>query len=84
MTRGELEIPMRSSTWKLQGRDTFAGEEYALDGEFDSEDAAIAAAKACLDELDRSQPIASSGGQDGIQDHVYVVRPDGTRFRVRP
>ena len=75
---------MKSGTWKLQGRDTFAHEDYDLDGEFDSEDEAIAAAKVCLDDLERTQPTASSGGQDGIQDHVYIIRPDGTRFRVRP
>ena len=70
--------------WKMQGHDTFASEDYRLDGEFDSEDEAIAAAKVCLDDLERTQPTASSGGQDGIQDHVYVIRPDGTMFRVTP
>ena len=77
---------MQSGTWKLQGRDTFAHDDYDLDGEFDSEDEAIAAAKVRLDNLERSQPTASSGGQHGIgiQDHVYVIRPDGTRFRVTP
>lgn len=41
------------------------------------------AARARLAELARSQPAASSGGQDGMQDRVDVVRPDGTSFRVR-
>jgi hypothetical protein len=74
---------MSDGKWTLQGYDTFAHESYPLDGEFDTEQAAIAAAKDHLDELERTQPSASSGGQDGIQDRVYVVRPDGTSFRVR-
>ena len=75
---------MQRGIWKLQGRDTFAHEDYGIDGEFDSEDEAIAAGKVCLDDLERDQPTASTGGQDGIQDQVYVIRPDGTIFRVMP
>jgi hypothetical protein len=74
---------MQKEKWKLQGYDTFAHEGYPLDGEFETENEAIAAAKAYLDDLERTQPSASSGGQDGIQDQVYVIRPDGTSFRVR-
>jgi hypothetical protein len=74
---------MQSGKWKLQGYDTFAREDYPLDGEFDTEADAIAAAQSRLADLERAQPSASSGGQDGIQDRVYVIRPDGTLFRVR-
>ena len=63
--------------------DTFAGEAYPLEGEFSTEQDAIAAARARLEELERTQPSESSGGQDGIQDRVYVVRPDGSSFCVR-
>jgi hypothetical protein len=74
---------MQSGSWKLQGRDPFAHEDYNLEGEFGSEADAMVAAKAQLENLEREQPTASSGGQDGIQDQVYVIRPDGTSFRVR-
>jgi hypothetical protein len=73
---------MKNRKWKLQGYDTFACEYYPLDGVFDTEADAIAAAQLYLAELEQRQPSASSGGQDGIQDRVYVIRPDGTSFRV--
>jgi hypothetical protein len=70
--------------WKLQGYDTFSREDYALAGEYETEDTAIAAAHERLKHLEATQPSRTSGGQDGIQDWVYVMRPDGTRFRVWP
>jgi hypothetical protein len=69
--------------WKLQGRDTFACEDYGIEGEFDSEAEAVAAAILCLEEIEKEQPTAATGGQDGIQDQVSVLRPDGTQFRVK-
>jgi len=44
----------------------------------------IAGGKEKLKELEETQPSSQSGGQDplGIQDKVFVVRPDGTDFRV--
>jgi hypothetical protein len=75
---------MQNGKWKLEGYDTFSEEEYPLPGEHDTEDAAIAAAQERLADLERTQPSESSGGQDGIQDRVYVIRPDGERFRVLP
>jgi hypothetical protein len=73
-----------SFRWRLIGYDTFSGQEYPLPGEYDSEVEAVAAAGKRLEELEGLQPSASSGGQNGIQDRVYVVRPDGTIFRVLP
>jgi hypothetical protein len=70
--------------WRLQGYDTFAREYYALAGEYANEAEAIAAAHRRLAEVEREQPSATSGGQNGIQDRVYVVRPDGSMFRVLP
>ena len=69
--------------WRLEGYDTFSTEWYDLEGYYPTEGSAIEAAKARLEELETTQPSASSGGQDGIQDQVFVIRPDGTRFRVR-
>lgn len=72
--------------WSLLGYDTFEGGEdayYSL-GEFGSEQAARDAGKARLEELERTQPSASSGGQAplGIQDRVYLQHPDGRKERL--
>ena len=75
---------MPGRSWKLQGYDTFSDEDYPLPGEYETEEQAIAAAEERLDHLETTQPSRTSGGQDGIQDRVYVIRPDGTRFRVWP
>ena len=75
---------MPDGKWKLEGYDTFSREDYPLPGEYDTEDTAIAAAKKHLEYLERTQPSESSGGQDGTQDRVYLIRPDGTKFRVLP
>jgi hypothetical protein len=69
--------------WRLEGFDTFEGEEYPLTGEHDTEELAQAAARGRLAELEKSQPSASSGGQGlyGIQDRVFIIRPDGSKYR---
>jgi hypothetical protein len=70
--------------WRLAGWDVFSNEDYDLDGEHETEALALEAARKRLEELEVLQPTASSGGQapGGIQDRVYVARPDGTRYRV--
>src|SRR3972149_5323129 len=70
--------------YRLRGFDTFEGADYNIDGTYPTEEKAIEAAKAYLKQLERTQPSATSGGQGfgGIQDRVYVVRPDGSSFRV--
>jgi hypothetical protein len=72
--------------WRLRGHDTFAGEDYPLPGTYWTEAQAQRAARRRLAELERMQPSASSGGQrpGGIQDRVYIVRPDGTAYRYLP
>ncbi len=75
---------METSRWSLQGYDTFEGGPdayYPLEGKFDGESAAQAAARCRLANLEKTQPKESSGGQGGIQDHVYIVKPDGSRYR---
>ncbi len=71
------------SKWKLEGYDTFEGEPYPLPGEFDDQKSAEKAAGKRLKKLEISQPKSSSGGQDsaGIQDRVYIIRPDGSKYR---
>ena len=70
--------------WKLEGYDTFSSESYSLDGEYNSEAEARAAAKKRLAHLEKTQPSSESGGQGfcGIQDRVYIVAPDGTKSRA--
>jgi hypothetical protein len=77
---------MKKGKWKIEGYDTFEGGPdafYPLPGEFDDEPAAQAAARGHLAELEKTQPASQSGGQSeqGIQDRVYIVRPDGTKYR---
>jgi hypothetical protein len=71
------------NSWKLAGYDTFDGHFYKIEGTYGTEADAIKAAQERLVELDHLQPIECSGGQPpfGIQDMVYVVRPDGSMYR---
>ena len=70
--------------WFIEGWDTFAGHSYPIPGKYRTEDAALGAAKKYLRELERDQPSGISGGQEGIQDQVYVRGPDGENIRVLP
>lgn len=72
--------------WHIEGYDTFEGGPdafYSLPGDFNTVCEAENAAKERLEELEKTQPSKSSGGQgmNGIQDRVYVVRPDGSKYR---
>jgi len=88
-TRNQLMLKLlgiKVEMWALSGYDTFAGESYPLARPFFSERAVRRAAKRALKRLEQSQPSRHSGGQQpgGIQDHIYVVRPDGSRYRYTP
>lgn len=77
---------MKARKWSLEGYDTFEGGPdayYPLEGEFDDEQAVQAAARDRLAELEKTQPSSDSGGQGGIQDQVFVVRPDGSKYRFQ-
>jgi hypothetical protein len=78
-----VECGYKEVFWTLKGYDTFSDEWYPFSGEFESEESAQAAADERLDELERQQPSARSGGQGqgGIQDRVYIIRPDGSGYR---
>ncbi|HKP60300.1 MAG TPA: hypothetical protein VJV78_26425 [Polyangiales bacterium] len=69
--------------WWVIGWDTFEGEEYPV-SQHATEAESKVAAHAFLAQLEREQPSASSGGQSGIQDRVFIVRPDGVRYRYLP
>jgi len=75
---------MAGNRWKLEGYDTFAGEVYPIEGTWRSQEAAEKAAATVLKKLEKQQPPLQSGGQEGIQDQVYIIRPDGTRYRYLP
>ncbi len=83
--RGEAPLAREGEIawWRLEGYDTFDGAPYPLEGVYGTEAAARAAARGRLVYLETTQPTAASGGQGelGIQDRVYVVRPDGTKYR---
>jgi hypothetical protein len=74
---------MPQKKWTLEGFDTFEGEFYPILGEHDTEQEALDAARVKLAEFERDQPSSSSGGQGpgGIQDRVYIVHPDGPKYR---
>ena len=42
--------------WKLEGWDVFDAGNYAIDGEYDTEEKVVEAAKLRLVELEKSQP----------------------------
>jgi len=69
--------------WRLRGYDTFAGESFHIPGKFFSKNAAERAARKYLKKLEKTQPVHISGGQKGIQDQVYIIRPDGSIYRYR-
>jgi len=87
-----------TSKWSVWGYDTFEGGDawYPIDAdysqdprrikEYDTEEEAVKRAHKKLEELEVSQPSEHSGGQGfwGIQDRVYIQRPDGTRYQVSP
>lgn len=74
---------MTKGKWKLEGWDEFEGAPYSLPGAFDTEEEAREAARKRLAYLEKNQPSRLSGGQGpfGIQDQVYIIRPDGTKYR---
>lgn len=74
---------MPQKKWTLEGLDRFDGGFYPIFGEHDTEGEALEAAKVELAEIERLQPSSSSGGQgpDGIQDRIYIVRPNGSKYR---
>jgi hypothetical protein len=74
--------------WRVLGIDGFDDDAgFYLVAKCDTEQEAFERAQSYLQELERTQPISSSGGQgpDGIQDQVYIQRPeDGAIKRIYP
>lgn len=81
-----LKVLKPKGKWRLEGWDVFDGGNYSIQGEYDTEEQAMEAANLRLLELEEDQPTETSGGQSdrGVQDRVYIVRPDGSKYRWRP
>lgn len=91
-------MPEGTGKWSVWGYDTFEGGDawYPVEAdrtvsprrmkEYDTEEEALDRAHKYWGELERAQPTSQSGGQGalGIQDRVFVQRPDGTRKRIFP
>lgn len=73
---------MKSKGFNLLGFDTFEGEYYPLPGVYHTYKAALNAARARLKALEMEQPSQRSGGQSGIQDQVFIQRPNGNIERI--
>lgn len=73
---------MKNKKWKVIGWDTFSSEEYSISAH-KTQTLAEAAAAEKMQQLEATQPSSTSGGQGvyGIQDQVYIERPDGSRYR---
>ena len=75
-----------AGNWAVEGYDTFEGGPdayYPIEDGLGSEAEALIVASAYMTDLERRQPAATSGGQGpyGIQDRVFIVRPDGSRYQ---
>ena len=78
------DIPQEAGQWHIDSMDGFDMDAYPyrLSGPYGTEDEALRAADGHFADLEASQPSASSGGLWGIQDRLYLVRPDGTSMRL--
>jgi hypothetical protein len=87
------DAPFPWDGWQLRGKDGFDpdagyydlgsipdGRGYAL--RYVTRELAMIDAYLRLDELEELQPSKDSGGQNGIQDRVYLVSPEGDMERV--
>lgn len=66
--------------WQLVGWDTFESEAYPV-SRHATEQECRAAAREFLRALELHQPSEQSGGQDGIQDRVFILSPTGEHYR---
>lgn len=69
--------------WRVGTYDTFEEQFYGGGIKYSNEETAQAAARKELARIKKFQPDSMSGGQEfgGIQDRVFIVRPDGTKYR---
>lgn len=74
---------LTKNKWRIEGWDVFDAGNYKIEGEYDTEEQALEAANLELFELEKVQPTKTSRGQSamGVQDRIYIVRPDGSKYR---
>jgi tetratricopeptide (TPR) repeat protein len=74
----------KRQNWIVLGYDVFSNEYYHISRTCSTEEEALKEARKYLEELEELQPSKDSGGQSvgGIQDHVFIVSPEGVRTRV--
>ena len=72
------------TTWGVDGYDTFEEEYYPLGDGYLNEEQTRSAAAEKLRAIQETQSGAGGQGHEGIQDHVFIVQPDGTRIRFVP
>ena len=72
--------------WKLVGFDAFEEEYYSLNDSYPNENEARQAAILKFKEINKLQPPEEAGGQDdeGIQDRLFIERPNGSKYRFIP
>ncbi len=75
-----------SEVWKIVGYDALEEEFYKMGSEYFDEESAYAAAVAHLESIEESQPSSDSVGEgdESVQDQVFIIKPDGARYRVLP
>ena len=66
--------------WQLWGLDTFSNETYRV-SQHATEQECRAAAREYMRDIELQQPSETSGGQEGIQDQLFIVGPSGVRYR---
>ena len=72
--------------WRLEGYDAYSEEPYEIRGEWPTEEKTREAARDHLREIAFYQPEEMAGGQtdEGIQDRIFIIRPDGSKYRFLP
>ena len=71
-----IRMDIREHRWRLEGFNTFAGEAYSFPDSYRTEAEAVAAGRKKLKEIKKIQ----SDEEGGIQDQVWVIRPDGRGY----
>lgn len=74
---------MDQGKWTLTGVDGFSDEPYEIPGAYDTEERARDVARLHLAAIELTQPTSETGGQgeDGIQDRIYIISPNGNEYR---
>lgn len=77
---------MIDKKWRIKRCDPLEkGKEFPESkDQYDDEKQAEEAAQKLLQKIEREQPTSESGGQNGVQDRVYIISPEGLKKQVSP